>query len=110
MQAFADMEVDALALYRLPKDSPKEKFLSVIADSGIYYWNKNIRVLDTVEKMNIPQTFKDRAEILKNYCGLRIKSYNLIYKAIDENTEIYQDSIQFYNTQIEEVINSLKKK
>jgi len=110
MQAFADTEVEALALYRLPKDSPKEKFLSVITDSGICYWNKNIRLLDTVEKMNIPQTFKDRAAILKNYCGLRIKSYNLIYKAIDENTDIYKDSIQFYNTQIEEEINSLKKK
>jgi rhomboid protease GluP len=110
MKSFASMENTALAVYRLPKGAPKEKLLSAITDSGLVYWNKNIELLNGMEKLKVPPSVKDRTDILINYCNLRIKAFHLIYKAINEDTDIYQDSITSYNTQIEAAINSLKGK
>jgi len=110
MDTFASMENSALFFYRLPKNSSKEKYLSALRDSGIYYWNKNIELLNEVEKLKIPTSLKGRAEILTNYCNLRINSYNFIYKAINEDNSNYQDSIAYYNKQIKATIDSLKAK
>jgi rhomboid protease GluP len=48
--------------------------------------------------------------MLLNYCNLRIKSYNLIYRAVKEDTDKYKDSIATYNKNIQAVIDSLKGK
>jgi membrane associated rhomboid family serine protease len=110
MNAFASMENAALTVYHMPKDAPKEKLLAAITDSGIYYWNRNIQLLNEMGKLNIPKPLQERVNILTKYCNLRLSSYHFIYKAINEDTDIYKDSIQFYNKQIEEAINSLKQK
>ena len=43
------------------------------------------------------------------YCDLRVKSYNLIYKTISENTNIYRQEIDECNNQIENIINELNE-
>ena len=44
---------------------------------------------------------------LIQYCDLRIKSYELIYKAIAENTENYKLEIENYDKQIEAIVREL---
>ena len=46
---------------------------------------------------------------LVNYCNTRIKSYNMLYKAISENTDNYKDSLEIYNKEIEVIIKSLSE-
>jgi rhomboid protease GluP len=110
MRSFVSMEAMALELYSLPQDTPNEKILSEIKDKGIYYWNENIKLLNDVEKLNLPDELHNKNKKLLHYCDLRIKSYGLLYKAVEQNTDIYKDSIEFYNKEIEATIEELKEK
>jgi len=110
MKSFISMESMALEIYSMPKDAPKDSLLSEINDRGIYYWTKNIKLLESFEKLNLPDQIQDRDQVLMRYCQLRIKCYHLIYKAIDENSDKYKDSIDFCNRNIEHIIDSLKGK
>lgn len=110
MKSFVAMENMALEIYRMPKTSPRDSLLAEIKDRGLYYWNENIKLLNELDRIKLPEEVHQRDKALKNYCELRIKSYNLIYKAINEDSDKYKDSIEVYNKQIQAVIDSLKGK
>jgi rhomboid protease GluP len=108
MKSFATMENMALAVYRLPDSSAKETYLSEIKERGLYYWNENIILLNEVEKYNLPAVIHERNKKLIEYCKLRVKSYEVLYKAINENSEKYKAEMEGYNSQIEAILNGLK--
>jgi rhomboid protease GluP len=110
IQSFVSMEEMALKVFSLPENTPKEKILSEIKDTGIHYWNENIQLLTDLEKLNLPDAYHERNKKLLHYCDLRIKYYNLIYKAVDEDTDRYQDSIDVYGKEIEAMIKDLTGK
>lgn len=110
MNKFATNETMALKIYQMPKNTAKENLLSEIKDKGLYYWNENIKLINGLERLNIPEILHDRNNKILQYCDLRIKSYNLIYKTINEDTNIYTDSIKHYNVQIKAIMDSLKEK
>jgi rhomboid protease GluP len=47
-------------------------------------------------------------QILKTYCKLRIESYQLIRKALIENTSYYDAAIQSMNEKIDREVEKLK--
>jgi rhomboid protease GluP len=108
MKLFARMERRALRVYRMPKDSSKDKWLSVIKDTGIYYWNENIKLLKDVEGLHVPEAMKGRMETLIDYCNLRIASYNYLYYRIEADAIPEKDSIARYNSQIKDILDKLK--
>ena len=110
MKTFVTTEAMALEVFKLPRNTTKENLLYNIKERGIYYWNQNIKLIDEVEKLNLPAPLHLKDSKLKQYCELRIKSYELIYKYVEENNKSYKDQILDYNRQITELVNSLKKK
>ena len=52
----------------------------------------------------------DKAEKVTQYCELRIKTYELLYKATEENTEKYASKIQDCDNQIAQILNDLVSK
>lgn len=107
MRTFSELEEMALEVYNLPGDLPKDTFLYVLTNKGIRYWNENIKLIDELEELNLPDEIRKRNMKLKEYCELRIKSYELLYRAIDEDADRYTDQIKDYNRQIEAIINDL---
>ena len=107
MESFASMEELALEIYNLPEETPKEKILSKIKDGGIFYWNENIRIIDGLQSLDLPEIIKIRNAKLREYCELRIKSYEFIYKSIDEDTNAYDMEIEDYNKRIENIISEI---
>lgn len=108
MKTFATTESMALEIYRMPKNARKDSILYEIKDRGIYYWNEDLDLLRDMDRMTLPDELHERNKALIRYCKLRVKSYNLIYKAVNEDTDRYKDSIQFYNDKIQAMIDSLK--
>lgn len=107
MKEFTALEERALEIYNMPKDTPKEQMLSSIAENGLPGWKESIRVVSEADKLDIPNDLHERNKKILWYCDLRIKSYELIYKSIDEETERYTQAIGFYDRQIETVIAEL---
>lgn len=109
MEKFASLESMALEIYNMPEGTSNDDLLSEIQDRGIYYWKENISLLTETDKLDIPQELHNRNLKLIEYCELRIKSYETIYKSISENSDKYQTQIEDYNKQIEEKISELSE-
>jgi rhomboid protease GluP len=107
IKEFVSMESMALEVYSLPENTPNEKILYGLKDRGIYYWNENIKLIDSFKDMDLPLEIRTRNKILKEYCELRIKSYELLCKAISEDTDQYKSQIEDYNHKIEAKIKEL---
>jgi rhomboid protease GluP len=71
----------------------REKAMSDIKDIGIYYWNRNLEVLDSAKKYNDNAEIRRKIAIYQDYCKLHISCYELMYKAIDKHTQAYNTEI-----------------
>lgn len=100
------VEIDSVGR---PIPFSKEKILKAIKERGIYYWNENIKLLKDIEKLKLPEPIIDRNKILLQYCELRIKSFELIYKSIEDSTTMYEPQIENYTKQIEQIVISFEK-
>jgi len=107
MKEFEQQEKQALSIYSLPEATSKEDLLSEIKNRGIYYWKENIKLVSSLEKLDLPDEVHAQNKILKEYCELRIASYELIYKAIAENTQKYRSQIEDYNLKIKNKLDEL---
>lgn len=107
IKEFVSMETMALEVYNLPPTTPKEKILYGIKDRGIYNWNESIKLIDSFKDLNLPLVVRTRNRLLKEYCELRVKSYELLYKAISEDTDQYKSQIEDYNQKIDAKIKEL---
>jgi len=107
MKEFVSMESMALEVYSLPAGTSNENILSTLKNKGLHYWNENLKLIESCDDLDLPLTLRARNSKLKEYCELRIKSYQLIYKAIDEDSDKYQNEINAYNQKTEAIINEL---
>lgn len=104
MKRFADMESMALEVYQLPKTAAKEQILSEIKDRGFYYWDECTSLIYELDRLNIPPELHDRDKMLIHYCALRRKSFEFIYKTVDENTEKYKSQLDSCNKAIKAIM------
>jgi rhomboid protease GluP len=107
MKKFISLESMALEVYHKDGSTSNEELLEEIKDRGIYYWKESIKVINEADKLNLPDELHLRNKRLLEYCQLRIESYQLLYKAIEEDTDKYQNDIQDYNNRIESIIKEL---
>jgi len=108
MKRFQIMENMALELYKMPQTADRSEILTEIKDRGLYYWNEDLELVGEADKLSLPDQMHKKNKMLIDYCQIRIKSYELIYKAIDENTDKYKEQIEGYNRQIEGIIEELE--
>lgn len=108
MESFSAMEQSALEVFNMPPNTPKDEMLKEINNRGIYYWNENIKLLNGMGDLDLPFEIRYQNQRLLRYCELRIKSYNLIYKAIAEDSDKYEDSIRSYNHQIDSIVSAMQ--
>jgi rhomboid protease GluP len=105
---FAANETVALSLYSLSRTSSNDVIAATIKNDGLPNWNKNLLVLDSIDKLDLPVEYTARVYALRKYCKYRIKSYNYILADIDGNVNTNKDSIVLYNQKIKAIIDSLK--
>ncbi|NOX85135.1 MAG: rhomboid family intramembrane serine protease [Chlorobi bacterium] len=110
MQKFFTNESMALEVYRLPRNTPVKKIMYEIKDRGIYYWKKNLEIVNSIDELHLPVELLSINDTLKTYCNLRIKAYELTYKTLNENTNAYDQELTALNQHIIAIINQLNEK
>jgi len=108
MQSFEQMEQRALGLYRLPPTSTDQQFILEV-DNGIKYWEECLKIIEKADTYDLPDDLHLRNAQIKEYCHLRIRSYQTIRKAFIEHTNKYDNEIFDLNKEIEKIINALRK-
>jgi rhomboid protease GluP len=110
MQQFADMENRALSVYKLPDNASRQDLLTAIKDTGLYYWNRNLQLLSDADMLSLPDALHKRNGLLIKYCRLRIKAYQIMYTAVDENAgDKYKEQIEECNKEVAAILDVLKK-
>lgn len=100
-QKFNHMMIDVYSMMSMARNifpidttlAGREKSLSDIKDIGIYYWDRNIEVLDNLKKVNREPEILDKLSAYQEYCKLSKTCYQLMYKAVDEHTSKYDEEI-----------------
>nr|WP_162988777.1 hypothetical protein [Pedobacter schmidteae] len=110
MRLFASNESMALEIYNLADTSAKDVLLYEIRERGIYYWNENLKIIDDIEKMNLPADLKVRMGKLREYCDLRIESYEFFCQVIQKGEKLSQhnEKLLKLNQAVEKVMDELK--
>lgn len=107
MKTFAANEESALEVLRLPDSTPLQTKLSGFK-TGLAYWQQNMDILNSMQSLKLPEEAVSRNQKLVEYCMLRINTYSLLCKEIEENTGKYDDQIKTYAQQTEKIIDELK--
>lgn len=107
MEEFSKKEEVALEVYKEPRDTVVKQILTKL-EKGIVLWKENIVLIESLNKLNLPDGIKAQNKILSNYCNERLICYNLLFKAYKENSGAYNTEIEASNTQIELLIKQLK--
>ena len=109
MKTFVSSESQALEFYNLSGSTPKDKLLYALQDRGIYYWNLNINIIDEIDKLNLPSSIHEKNSKMRQYCKLRISSFELMYKAIEKDSKRDKALIEYYDEEIKKLIVVIKK-
>lgn len=107
MERFISMESMAMTVFSMPEGTTDEEYLKELRDRGIYYWKENLKLLNALKALDLPLPIRARIGLLITYCELRVKSFELMCKAIEENSTDYQEEIDEYDEQILDIIATL---
>ncbi|MBN8671511.1 MAG: rhomboid family intramembrane serine protease [Chitinophagales bacterium] len=108
IEKFSNMESMALEVLNISGNPSREDITHDIQSRGIYYWKECGKLLDENEKIAPNDKSRKINNVLKEYVALRQQSYELIYKKIQDSTDIYDNKIQDINNQIEASLSKLK--
>jgi len=107
MKKFAELESLGLEVYNLSSSTPDDILLNEIRFRGLYYWNENLKLVRSLNELDLPRQLEERNVKLEQYCKLRIRSLQLSSLAIESKSQDYDSEIQNCNQQIEQLINEL---
>jgi rhomboid protease GluP len=87
-------------------DIDNESALKLIK-KAVSTWEEAYNLIDELDKMDLPEQLYHQNSTLKEYCELRIKWNETLYKTIDEeDTDKYKDEMNAYMEQIEHLLNA----
>ena len=109
MKVFIENERKALLLYNITDSNTPTDTLMLMVSRGINYWNKNIKIVNDLDKLQLPDKIHERNKIILDYCSMRLKSYELTSKAIAGNTRNYDTEISAYTDSIKNDLDQLKQ-
>ncbi|RZK60329.1 MAG: hypothetical protein EOO91_01875 [Pedobacter sp.] len=82
----------------------REKAMADVKGIAIYYWSRNLKILNELIKIDLPKQLVARVQLFKEYCQLNKQCCELIYKGLDEHSTAYDEMIKAYFTRIDEKV------
>lgn len=110
MNEFASTEQMALQAFTMPDDTPRARLLYELEHRSIYYWNENIRLINDLDRLYLPEPVHQRNKKVLHYCKLRVEHSQVVLRAIAEDTDIYKTQIEGLNRKIEAIVSELTGK
>jgi rhomboid protease GluP len=100
LKRFGVIEKAALKVYRLPKESSDLTVYNEVNNHGLPKWHRMLSLVRDQYKYELPTQLLRRNQILERYCQGRIKSFELIQKALLHPDEDYNYELNYYKQYI----------
>jgi hypothetical protein len=109
-KVYREMLIDYYSMISMARDifpvdtalAAREKSLSDIKDVGIYYWDRSLTTLDSLNKFELTEEQRSKLAAHKAFCSLNKQCYELMYKAVDERSGAYDSDIESYFAEIDQ--------
>jgi len=109
MVEFGANETEAMRINNLLDGNQVDSAANFILLIGIPKWQDNMKVIEKMNRIeNLPESLLEHNELLKTYCELRIKSYQALGRALNENTDKYNDKLAEIDLEIQEVLKKMQ--
>ena len=107
MDNFGKGEERALGYYKLPADASPADRAAELQNVGIPAWAETIKSLQELDAAGLPPELHTKVQGMLEYCQLRKRTYELIYKSIVENTDSYDSQIEELDGKVDQKIKTL---
>lgn len=98
-------DMKSVTVFSLNDSIKTEDKMLKIKNEAISITKMNLLIIDSLQKLDVPQKMKYDLPRLKKYFDIRLLSFELYYKAVSENTTKYDDSLNYYY----KILNSLSR-
>lgn len=85
------------------REASQKLFMKTIRKKGIANWYANIRDLDKMQTLSLPEHVHRRNELLRSYYTLRMRSYETVYNALNHPDRDYDDRLHQLDAEAERV-------
>lgn len=110
MELYSKNETASLEFYSFLETENQEKLLIRLNRDVIPKWVENKQIIKEVSNLDgLPNEIIDKNKILLNYTELRLQAFELFKKAIQENTDNYNNELDKIHVQIEQELNKLNE-
>ena len=108
LKKFQDNESEAMKVFDMLNHSSKYEIVSFIEQIGIPKWRENIEILNKMSNIeNLPEKLQKQNKLLLEYSTIRIEAYELMSKAVLNESSEYDEEIIKRHIRIEEMISEL---
>lgn len=105
---FVDNENKSIAVFNVIETQTPDYLIKEFS-KGVEMWKENKEIVNGLNSIeNLPKTLKDQNTLLLKYCDLRIQHYEIIIKAISEDTDKYVSEIERIGFEINKILEELK--
>jgi rhomboid protease GluP len=110
MEEITQLEEKAIAVFNNSGEQSDPSLPGKINSEGIPAWKQIIRLTGEIDSLNLPDAYKERNKNFRKYAALRLKSYELRYKAVTADSQNYDEEIQRTEQEIEKMLKPENKK
>lgn len=108
IEQYNNNEAIAMKLFDMLDNNSQQEIAYFIEHTGIPKWKESIQIMNEINSIeNIPVEFQKQNRLLLEYSQLRIEAYELISKAVLEETSEYDSEIIQRHTRIDKIISQL---
>lgn len=108
MAIFTKNETETLKLYDEINYKSRISLLQKLDNSVIPKWEENVKIVDKInEYENLPKELEDQNKVIGEYADLRLETFRLLRKAIQEDTDKYGSELDDLHSKIDSVLEKL---
>lgn len=110
MAVFQSNEVESLKFYDHITTSSRLSLIQELDNSVLPKWGENLQIIEELNKLDgLPQELQHQNKLLAEYSLLRIETFKVFRKAIEEDTEQYHNELDEQHRKIDRVLEELNK-
>ena len=110
MTKFSENETSAQNIYQKAETTELDSVLLNLKNKGILNWEKNIKIVDEVALLSLPEKIKIRNTKIKKYAQLRLEYARYVYQEVAQNKELFTAERTKITAQIDAILEDLNKK
>jgi len=109
MVEFQKNEELTLEFYSNLDLKPDNLLLEDINQISIPKWKDNIKIIEELNNQSLPSELIEHSKLLLSYSKLRLQSFELFKKSLDENTDVYTYQINQIHEAIEDKLDEINE-